>query len=465
MGGLVYDHPRLVLPIPLSQDPILFDLDVYGRARNKNRAIMEAYYEEVITRVSQFDGAPRRVCRFLTELIEAASSTHNDLCRVDPFYSTIIRSWIDGLKRGLDAVDIGADPSFLDFFSDLPALQRDLSIEYMDLITQHPVPNSTTIGESMRIVPVATIAESPRLAVRVRDCLPNFPDLERYRPVGETEIHVISHIRRALDLLREIDPDAYLGFTSNVHTIFVAVLRSRKTSMGSRDNLPGSIIAGFSENRLIDDDIAFTASQLYHEHCHLKLSLFLRANGIRLPKAETLISPFKNENRNIECILQTLYTIAIELQIRMGMLPAYEAKARARAIAYLAAVCYRLELTQAIFEAHPQSSLREEFIRINGVAKSVIADVLAEVDKVSPAYRKAHALECERAIERHAWDIGQFLCRGIDVDDPGLELVAKRDSEVEYVFRGKAWIARIEPARVSPGDYGATLEPFCKDKA
>lgn len=439
-----------------SDDPFLFDPVHYAQAREKNRALIKPYFEYTLQRASRFAGFVREFCDFLGPYIEQANARP---CRVDPYYSTILRTWIDGLQRGLEAVDIGGDPSFLDFFVNLPALKADLACEFPELAEGDAIMPTVEIEGAVHIVPAHAIADSPRLSQRVRDCLPCFPNAGIYCGMEESVLLELSdHLRRALDLIRQLDPVAYKGFLANTHTIFVALFKTKKNSLSTRYNLPGSMVVGLSRHRLREDDIAFTASQIYHEHCHNKLSLFLTANQIELPGDETMISPVKNENRGLETILQTLYSLTIELQVRMALLSAYRAKERARAVAYLAAICYRLDLALAIFAAHPESSKREEFIRITQLARTVIAQVLREVEQGHGRHRKANTMEHTRVLQRHAWDIGQFLCRGFEITDPALRVIAKNEDRVEYIFNGNRYHAHPEPSQPSPGNYGGYIE-------
>ena len=191
--------------------------------------------------------------------------------------------------------------------------------------------------------------------------------------------------------------------------------------MGTRSDCPGTVIVGLSEERLRRDDIVFTASQLFHEHGHLKLSLYLSANRIELSGEPVFVSPFKNEARELETILHTAYTIGLECMVRLALAVDEEGDQRERTLAYLAAVAARLELTAEAGALGLRVEDPAPLHAIPSLALEAVNRVRAALRDLPEASQEAHEAERRRVLDRHGWDVGQFLIRGVDVRDPGLE--------------------------------------------
>ncbi|MDQ3803788.1 MAG: hypothetical protein M3416_08190 [Acidobacteriota bacterium] len=443
----------------LAQDPVLHDLQIYDEFRRRNARKLRRRFKETLLQAASLEPSVAPFCQHLERLLPEVEALSRKEGAIDPYFSTIFRLWMVALERGLDWVQCGVAPAFLGYFADLPAMEKDLATEYPHLAGKagtHPV---RLVGETIRLIPVDAVADSPRFSGRIQECLPGYPDEEVYGAVDEAALDVMhDHLELSLKHLRELDRVAYLGLKRNIHTIYVALMKTGKKSFGSRYDCPGSLIAAFPEQRLREGDTYITASQFYHEHCHTKLSLYCQVLEPDLPPDSVYISSFKNENRTMECILHTIYPITMECAIRLALLPFYDESMRQRAVAYLAAVGFRLRLISDIFSSDPISGSASEFKQIKELCAVVLALIEAEIQTCPPHIRKAHRQELGRVLKRHAWDIGQFLCRNVEVKDPGLSEVTKGDGRAQFTFQGKRYTASLKPGRPSFGNYGYYIE-------
>ena len=326
-------------------DPVLFESDAYSAARMKQRERMRQHIGGILDMCDEFKKtALVSEIRKLTEPYDMRSGFRD----FDPYHSTVVGIWAGALDRALDWLKSGCDPSFLDFFDDVPAFRQDLSNEIPEISDRLPV-----IHDSVRVVPVNAISDAARFKDRVQDCLPEFPDETRYETLDEARIaEVGEHLEKAIDLLRDLHPLAYEGFLNNIHTIYIAVLHSDNSSLGSRKDCYGSIIAGLSKRLIDEKDYAFTASQLYHEHCHNKFVVYLDLLEQPLPTEAVYVSSFKNAIRDVETVLHTVLPISMECITLLELLPRYDEPKRERTFSYLAAVAIRLELIAGPSQCH-----------------------------------------------------------------------------------------------------------------
>ena len=389
--------------------------------------------------------------------IREVVDTWDDRSRIDefdPFHSTVVGVWVGALSRALLWLDSGCDTAFLDFFDDVPLFRRELAIERPEEFS-----SGNLIHDSVRVVPVNRISDSARFRDRIQDCLPDFPSEAKYEEPDEQRFEeVVDHLDNAIAIFRELHPVAYEGFRNNIHTIYVAVLHSDNSSLGSRKDCYGSIIAGLSR-RLIDErDYAFTASQLYHEHCHNKLVLYFDLRESALPTEAVYVSPFKNALRDVETIVHTVFPISMECITLYDLLHHYEGTDWQRTFAYLVAVGYRLEIIRKHISLFPDIGETPLLEGLQELSRGIVDRIGQRLDECDPDIVRQHALERERVHDRHAWDIGQFLCRGVDVRDQELSGVSFGDNAVTYSYADTELTACQEPARISQGNYGSYIE-------
>lgn len=450
----------------IREDPILYQPEEYRRARGLSRTRTAVRFNAIRSEIERCYPGAVSFSRYLGERTEEllAGYTSGCACGADPYFSSALSAWYEGLARGLEWVRLGARPEVLDYFTNRKGLESDLQAEYGTCSQVSPPIDD---DNACRIVPVEVLLSSPRLSQRVQECLPNFPDNTIYvSPLGVASEQVQSHLARAINLIKKVDQSAAKIFNENVHTIFVAIVRGTKTSLGSRFDLPGTLIAGFSQRRLAEDDTASTAAQLYHEHCHIKLSLYTSAYEAALPTDQVFVSPFKNDVRDMMTLLHTAYTISIECLFRLELLSHRTGSEQhmtsshvLRTLAYLSAVGSRLKLTTEIVASNLGEDSADAFRRVPSLASRTLELLNARLQELPAAILRAHASEEREVLERHAWDIGQFLCRGVSVRDPHLSAVDDR-AGLHFQFQGSAYSASLETPRESYGDYGSYIEQF-----
>ncbi|MDP8931678.1 MAG: HEXXH motif-containing putative peptide modification protein [Actinomycetota bacterium] len=436
-----------------SVDPILPGLGDYLSARQAIRSRHRAEYHAVLEEAAGLYRGVRPFCTVVQETIHRLEERSAD--GIDPYYSTSIAQWVGAVRRGLKWVESGADPAFLKYYADAEAFLTDVESEF---------PNTSRRRRAVPFVgfwvqPADTVAQSARLRERVTDCLPEFPG-HSYAVLDDKAVHsVAGHFDRAVGALRCWDPTAYEAVVTGLTTAFVALHKDEKVSLGTRADCFGTLIAGLSPERLASDNVAATASQLYHEACHLKLALYLEVEQPALGADPVFVSPFKNETRDLETMLHTAYTLSIECLTRLA-LASEERDARwERSLAYLAAVAARLELVGEIAELGLGKDHPAPLRRIPILASEAVRAVRRKLASVSATSRALHEQERIAVRARHTWDIGQFLVRGVQVIDPGLQGTVRVTSEtVAFRYDGRPVTASREAPKPSIGDYGRYIE-------
>jgi hypothetical protein len=439
------------LRAPAGTDPILRELDEYRAAREAARTARRAEYDGLLSRSAELCPAVAPFCDVVADTIARLEKRGSE--GVDPHYSTSIAQWLAGLSRGIKWVETGAEPDFLGYYADTEAFLSDVASEF-------PAPGNGVAFVGFWVQRADTIAHSPRLRDRVTDCLPEFPGA-RYEVLDAGGLTALAdHFEHALAALDALDPLAATALRSAVATVFVALHKSVKVSLGTRADCFGTVIAGLSPERLDTDNVAATASQLYHEHCHLKLALYLDVTRPDLGDESIYVSPFKNEARDLETMLHTAYTLSIECLTRLSLAAAEEGERHERTLAYLAALAARLDLTGRIAACGLRDDHPAALRSIPTLAADAVAAVARACDSATPAARELHEKERRTVGNRHAWDVGQFLVRDVPVVDPGLDDEPSHDGDraVSFSYHGQPITARLEAPRESIGDYGRFVE-------
>ncbi|MFD0599377.1 hypothetical protein ACFQZ4_49535 [Catellatospora coxensis] len=362
-------------------DPVLSDRAAYDTARSRHAEGRKASYADVLDRCDALCPASAGFTRTVRSVMDRL-----DQHGIDPYYVTSIRAWVDALARGLRWVDASASPELLGYYTEETALLADLHAELPDVFPPAGIAHRRT-ADGMRVVPVEAVASSPRMAARVQECLPGFP--QGRLPMGPADLdRVAAHIDRALDLLKSHDQDAYAILLDNLHTVFVTVHPGFRVSMGTRLDCPATAIVGLSQERLDSDDVAATAAQLFHENCHVKLALYLATERPDLSADVRFLSAFKNDLRDMETMLHTTYTIALECLVRVALTRDEPEVARPRTLAYLAALGARLKLTARGCALGITDDLPMPLRQIPGLADSACATVNALLDGLDDSARR-----------------------------------------------------------------------------
>lgn len=438
-----------------SIDPILYGAAPYGEACSRISRARAAYFADTLAKARVAWSGAAGFCEAAHRSIEALSDG-TDIAR-GPYRSSVLNAWIDRVNSALKWIELGADPAVLQYSTDANRFQIDLEHEFGPGFEA-----ARTISSAPRWVDAAVLAQSPVLSQRLADCLPGCPGPAYRPPEPQLDRQVRRHVDAAIERLSQFDAQAAADLRVNAHTIYGAVIRGVKNSMGTRFDLPGTVMVGLSEERLADDDLAFTASQLYHEHAHLKLSLYFDTLAWSVPSQIEFISPFKNDMRELGTMLHTTYTLSLECLLRLRMVQRESDSVRLKALAYLAAVGIRLQLCAQITGAGLALDAPQPLRAIVQLAALATDAIQAAISELPSAIRRAHDEEAARVRARHAWDVGQFLLRGLRVCDPALSRVSIRDGTVEYWMNSTRHQARIEPARPSVGDYGRyAIEASC----
>lgn len=428
----------------LISDPLASEPAEYLQLRSTLRGREELRIREVLAAV--------REERSLSVLgrIESAVDRLRELrdLKADFSFSTTIRSWTDALERGLRWLQRGVARDFLAFFDEPTAFERDLAAEYPRHFSESKPKRSATIQGSVDVVAVDEWLQSPRLGPHVLETFPNYPSAELYAAMDP---HVfersVRHLDDALALLAAREPEHYQDFLRNVHSIAVAVLHG-PTSFGTRPDQPGRMNVGLSVKTLERNDLQFTASLLYHEHCHVKLALVLEVLEPNLPQEPLYVSTFKNELREIETLLHQLYPVSAECAMRSSFAEHGSEEDRKRARRHFVPTIARLEPTAELFAIFPPLQQHTVVDQISRFGRKVTQTITEEIERNEPALLDELAHERVLVRERHAWDIGQFLCRGLEVRDPNLSDVRELGKEkVRFKYQGVEHRAKKEPAR------------------
>lgn len=435
------------MDILIDQDPIYLGPTDYRdrRARNAQR------------RAQQFgcvldDGRVRDLA-LRGALVDAMAKLGTDSLERDPYYSTSIRRWIGGLERGLRGLETGAGRAYLEYFSSLPGFLADFGAEYPEDWPDRPPFPTAVIHDSIRIVSVGAIAKSLRLSEQVNCTFPDFLTSDRYEDArGGRFDDVVRHLDAALALLAERASIGYSGLKSAIHTIFVCRLGGGTASTGTRFDYPGILFAGLSDDLLATDDVSFTASVLYHEHCHGKMVLFAEELDPALPRDAVYVSPFKNENRDQETMLHQLYPISMECCLRLATLDTCDPSGRERAVGHLVATANRLETLLEItsrFDLAKAGVIRA----LVELATTLVTQIHEEGGRFSDAVKEEFARDKRHVLKRHVWDIGQMLCRGVNVVDPWLSAVRTTPDVAEFCWRGEPRVIRRGERRRTESRY------------
>lgn len=433
------------------QDPVLRDRQSFLDSLDKYCDIASKRFDDVLT------GAARLNAQAVVFRDEFCSLL-NQGNRRSVYNSTILTEWIVALERGMRFVQAGASAELLDYYTGVEDFRRDAALEFPEL---HPGVEGlrACVHERINIIPLDQLVGSPRMGPRVEQSMPGYPGCQDYLRMDAAQLdRVADHIDASLDLLRELAPEGYACLLESVHSIYVSIFRTTKNTMGGRDDSRGSIVAGISEERIDSGDIGSTAAELYHEHCHLKLSIFCCVHDVTWPAADNLISPFKNENRNFKWALHTAYSIGIECAIRLNLLEGYDPERRRAEVAFLAAVSYRLEILLRAYRESEWISIRPEFAVIGEQAGAAVSEISRQIESSIADERAAHHEERDRVIARHVWDVGQFLLRDIDVEDPGLGEVKRDGDSVVFEYNGTYHRATTESGKHSTANYGRYLD-------
>src|SRR2546422_667860 len=80
--------------------------------------------------------------------------------------------------------------------------------------------------DSVRIVPLGAMAQSPRANDPIQSTFPRYPRARSYiEPRDKHFDDIVDHIDASLTLLRKMSPTAYEGYRSSIHTVFVTIQR------------------------------------------------------------------------------------------------------------------------------------------------------------------------------------------------------------------------------------------------
>ncbi len=423
------------------QDPFLFDPASYWEFRHRARELRSRWYGEVLERARRLRPDP------LFETMAALLASSRSAGGPDFYFSRTLSGWIAALEGALVKIERGEDPILLDIYFDADTFDRDLATEYPHLgLAKATVPFEVVHG-SVAVVPVYELTRSPHMVIGVR---PTFPKIDWSKTPFDraTFERGVRHLDESLSVLRSVSEGAYRSFKDNVHSMTFHVLEEDATSTSSRATWPGCIMMGLSRQHLERNDVAFTASLLYHEHAHNKLALYFYAEPAGLDPAEQFVSPFKNTCRSAEVILQQIYPITVECAVRLALLGA-DGREPAKSLEHLVATASRMRLLLGflpLIEANPQC--RATIGKLALFSQTVLAEIDRLVATASPELVQSWERDRERVNERHAWDIGQSLVRGAPVRDPGLDSWQRDGDRVRYVYRG------VERSAVPEAGYG-----------
>jgi hypothetical protein len=436
----------MALPI-VETDPVLFDAASYQSFRAQSRDTRRRKYQEVIAHARTV--RDNRVFAQIQELLAA----HGDGQTPDLHYSRTFSGWVGGIERELEQVEGGRDPACLDYYSDEAAFARDVAAEY----PQHGLVKGSVpfelIDGSIAVVPLQAVVRSRRVGVHIRSVVFRHIDWDSdkaaFDPVRFRRC--VGQIEASLAALRSSSPRAYEGFKASIHSIPVLPLRvCDELSASSAADQPGTIVMSVSDTMLERQDVPLSTSMLYHEHAHNKLALFLFNTPGGLGRERVFITPFHNELRAAEKVLHQVYPIALESATWLLVMRSSPRNLR-RAVVHLGATAARLSILVdllPLIEAEPACS--GLITRLEAFARAVLAEIASAVQDADPELRRQCQEERERVQQRHIWDVGQFLARGIRVRDPGLETWDRDDREVRFVYRGARHHAVVEEFR--PGE-------------
>lgn len=427
----------------VDEDPVLFQSASYWEHRRRARELRAQWYADVLGRARRLRDDP------LFAAMQARLAAPQKVGGPDLFFSRTFSAWVGALEGALYKIERGLDPICLDLYFDSDAFERDLATEYPHLADpgqENAAIPFALLHDSVAVVPCHELARSTRMAPGVQPTFPkvNFAKEPFDRLAFERGVR---HLDESLTALRKTSEAAYRNFKENVHSVCLHMLEEGETSTSSRASWPGTVVIGLSRQHLERNDVPFTASLLYHEHAHNKLALYLYAEPSGLDPAEHFMSPFKNTCRSAEVILHQTYPITIECAVRLALIDPASADA-SLALGHLAATAFRMEILIGflpLIEANPEC--RAVVDKLAALAQTVLSLIHRLTSTANPDLARGWELERERVNQRHVWDIGQSLVRGISVRDPGLDSWRRDGEGVSYVYRGVERAAALETGK------------------
>jgi hypothetical protein len=433
----------------VARDPVLFDRDGYQEVRRKNHQERRAAYLEILARARKLRDRP-----LFARLEEMLASSRPGVAP-DLAYSRTFSAWLGGLERELQAVGGGRSAECLDSYAEQEAFDRDLATEFPHLgLVKLSVPHEIIAG-SIAVVPLGALMPSRRVGSRLRWVVFKHidwdgPDAAQDRGAFRRGVR---QVEDSLLALRARSPRAYENFGESVQSIPLFMVSSdADVKASSSADQPGTVIMTVSDGMLERRDYPYTASLLYHEHAHNKLALYLQAAALPLPRERVFVTPFQNEMRDALMMIHQVYPIAMECAARLVMID--EGARLSRVVEQMAATASRLAIVADLLpyiDGGP--SCRATVRQLEGFARLVLGEIRALVEASDPEVRRRCQVEDGRVGSRRAWDVGQFLARGLDVRDPGLEGWARRGDQIHYIYRGVRHVAAVEVPRPTESRY------------
>lgn len=376
----------------------------------------------------------------------------------DPYRSSALAAWMDGLQRGLEWYAGGADLQIVSYYLQPDLVAADFSLE------RHPV---RRLACGIGLVPIDSLTKSRMMQPRVAQCLPDYPSSEYPLPDEEDLDRIADHLNRAVALAAEVDPQGCRRLIASLHTFHVGLRRDPLSSFSSSNELPGSAIVVLSKERLRESDLAATAAQLLHEAGHVLLGLYTTSAVASLPGEFQYVSPYKNDLQTLESILHMAYTIPWECAVRMACLSfRVQPEQRAREMAFIIAYAARqIPLIDIAWEGIGRLG-GDVLLDLPDIAAipSWSARVLELVDRLldeePPLRRQAHHAERQRVLDRQAWDIGQMLLRDKEPFDPrmGQRTLDGNGDCVRLWYDGRFHVIQRAAYRPTGKDYGRYAE-------
>lgn len=376
----------------------------------------------------------------------------------DPYRSSALAMWMDGLERGLGWCASGANSHVLGYYLQPDLLAKDISAE------RHPV---RRLACGIGLVRIDRLAASRMMLPRVTQCLPDFPSPE-YPPLSEGDLdRIVAHLDQAIALAAAIDPQGQKALIANLHTFHVGLRHDPLCSFSSSNELPGSAFVVLSKDRLRDGDHASTVAQLLHEAGHVLLGLYTTSAAASLPREFAYVSPYKNDLQTLESILHMAYTIPWECAVRMACLssredPERRAQETAFIIAYAARQIPLIDIARAGIDRLGGDVLSNlpDVAAIPSWSARILALVDTLLECETPQRRQAHRAERQRVMDRQAWDLGQMLLRGREPVDPrlGCRQIDEAAESVSLWYDGKQHVIQMADYRPTGKDYGRYVE-------